>query len=61
MTEHSTPREALLVVLHGTAEVAIDGTPHTLASGEAIYLPAAVPHSVYAPEAMRMLLVTLAA
>lgn len=59
--EHATPREALVVILDGTAEVTVGGETRTLASGEAIHFPANAPHDVRAPEALRMLLVTLKA
>lgn len=59
--EHATPREALIVVLDGTAEVSIAGETQRVAAGEAIRLPASVPHDVRAPEALRMLLITLTA
>ena len=61
LSEHSTPREALLAVTDGEAEVTLDGETHTVASGEAIRLPASVPHAVHAPVDFRMLLVTLTA
>lgn len=46
-------------VLDGTALVQFDGTERTIDAGEAIRLPAGVPHAVEAPERMRMLLTML--
>lgn len=59
--EHATPREALLTLLSGRAEVTIGGEAHALSENEAVRLPAAVPHDVRAVEPSRMLLVTLRA
>ena len=59
LREHSTPREALLVVTEGKAEVSIAGTMQPVEAGEAVHLPASIPHAVHAPVDVRVLLVTL--
>ena len=59
--EHATPREALLVVLSGEADVVVQGAPRTVRSGEAIRLPAAAPHAVRARSDLQFLLVLLRA
>lgn len=56
LSEHSAPFHAMVEVLEGTAEVRIAGTPHTLSAGQAIVMPADVPHAVRALTAMKMLL-----
>ena len=56
LSEHSAPFDALVQVLLGNGEVTIDGKKHTLRAGEAILMPANIPHSVYAPERFKMLL-----
>lgn len=56
LSEHSAPHEAVLQVVDGTAEVAIDGEPHRVEAGEAIVLPADVPHAVDAVTRFKMLL-----
>jgi quercetin dioxygenase-like cupin family protein len=57
LSEHTTPHEALLQVLDGTARVEIDGTDHRVGTGQIIRLPGGVPHAVQAEERFKMLLV----
>ncbi len=59
LSEHTTPHEALLQVIDGTARVEIAGEAHTVGAGEIIHLPAGVPHAVQANERFRMLLVMI--
>lgn len=61
LSEHTCPCEALLHVLEGTATVTIGGAPESVAAGEAIVLPASVPHAVRAPERFKMLLTIIRA
>ena len=56
LSEHTSPFAALLQVLSGTARVTIGGEPFTVNGGEAILMPADVPHAVAAPEPFTMLL-----
>ncbi|NMC20881.1 MAG: cupin domain-containing protein [Thermogutta sp.] len=59
LSEHTTPFEAMLQVLEGAAEVSIAGTWHTVGEGQAILMPAGVPHAVRAKQAFKMLLTML--
>ena len=59
LSEHTTPHEALLQVIDGTARVEIAGEAHEVGAGELIHLPAGVPHAVQAEERFRMLLVMI--
>ncbi len=59
LSEHTTPHHALLYGLEGEAEIMIGATPHVLASGRALHLPADVPHSVRALSPFKMMLVML--
>lgn len=59
VSEHTAPFEAMIQVLEGAAEVSIAGTWHTVGEGQAILLPAGVPHAVRAPQAFKMLLTML--
>lgn len=61
LSEHACPYDALVFVLTGSLEVKLAGDPHTLEAGEALALPANVPHSVHAPEDAQMVLVMLKA
>lgn len=57
LSEHTAPFDALVHVLEGTAEVAIDGKPHTVGAGEMIIMPANRPHALRAVSRFKMLLV----
>jgi quercetin dioxygenase-like cupin family protein len=57
--EHSTPHEALLVVVDGEAVVTFGGAVYRVRAGEAFHFPAGAPHAVHAEVEMRMLLVVL--
>lgn len=59
LSEHTTPFEALLLVLDGVAEVSIRGARHRLESGEMVRLPPEQPHSVLAVERFKMMLIML--
>ena len=56
LSEHTCPYEALIVVIEGQGVITIGGTPHTLTAGQAIRLPAHVPHAVRAEQPLKMLL-----
>ncbi|ASV72758.1 hypothetical protein THTE_0156 [Thermogutta terrifontis] len=57
--EHTAPFDAMIHVLEGEAEVSIAGEWHLVRAGEAILLPANVPHAIRAPKAFKMVLVML--
>ncbi len=56
LSEHTAPYDALVQVLDGVAEVTLLGEGHRVGSGEAILMPADVPHAVRAPERFKMML-----
>ncbi len=56
LSEHTTPYEALLLVVDGRARIGIAGEVHAVAAGELIRLPSGVPHSVHAERRFKMLL-----
>ena len=56
LSEHTAPYDALVHVLEGTAEVLIGGQPFILQAGQAIIMPANVPHALNARTAFKMLL-----
>lgn len=57
LSEHSTPHEATVLIVEGTARITIAGKTQTVGEGQILHLPAAVPHALEAPEAFKMLLV----
>lgn len=59
LSEHTTPYDALVIVLEGSLTLTIGGAPVGAAAGTIVRMPAAVPHAVDAPVAARMLLVML--
>jgi quercetin dioxygenase-like cupin family protein len=61
LTEHTTPHDALLHVLEGATAIEIGGRASELKEGEAVILPADVPHAVRAPERFKMLLIMIRA
>ena len=56
LSEHTTPFDALVHVLDGRLEVRIGGEPFSLQAGDAIIMPAGVPHALKAPVRFKMLL-----
>jgi quercetin dioxygenase-like cupin family protein len=56
LSEHTAPFDALLHVLEGEAEVRIAEEGFLLAAGDAIILPAGIPHGVTASQPFKMLL-----
>lgn len=61
ISTHAAPGDAMATILEGTAQITIDGAPHTLKAGEAIVMPAGIPHSVQAVTACKMYLVVVKA
>ena len=59
LTEHTSPFEALVLVLEGALDLTIGGAPVRATPGTIVRMPANVPHALEAPEAARMLLVML--
>jgi quercetin dioxygenase-like cupin family protein len=59
LTEHTSPFDALVMVLDGVLTLTIDGAPVRAIPGTIVRMPADVPHAVDAPEKARMLLIML--
>jgi quercetin dioxygenase-like cupin family protein len=56
LSEHTSPYDALVQVVDGTAEILIFGQSFIVNTGESIILPGNVPHAVKANERFKMLL-----
>lgn len=56
LSEHSTPHDAVVQILDGTAEITIGGMPHRVGQGQGILLPSGVPHALTALTPFKMLL-----
>ncbi|MGE0044085.1 MAG: cupin domain-containing protein [Vicinamibacterales bacterium] len=59
LTEHTSPFDALVLVLDGRLGITVGGQPVTATPGTVVRLPADVPHALDATEPTRMLLVML--
>jgi quercetin dioxygenase-like cupin family protein len=59
LTEHTSPFDALVMVLEGSLSLTIGATRVHATPGTIVRMPADVPHAVDAPEAARMLLIML--
>ena len=56
LSEHTAQFDALVQVVDGTAEVTVDGVPYRISTGEAILMPANVPHALSAITPFKMVL-----
>jgi quercetin dioxygenase-like cupin family protein len=59
LTEHTSPFDALVLVLEGRFTLTIGGNPVDATAGTLVQMPASVPHAVDAIEPSRMLLMML--
>ena len=59
LSEHSTPHDALVLILDGRAEITVGGKQHLTKAGQALLLPADIPHALHAPEPFKMLLIMI--
>ncbi len=59
LTEHTSPFEALVMVLEGSLTLTIGGVAVHATPGAIVRMPAGVPHALEASAASRMLLIML--
>ncbi len=59
LTEHTSPFDALVVILEGAMTLTIGGKPVSAPASSITRMPASVPHSLDADERTRMLLIML--
>jgi quercetin dioxygenase-like cupin family protein len=59
LTEHTSPFDALVVILEGVMTLTIGGQPVSAPAGSITRMPADVPHALDAEERTRMLLIML--
>jgi quercetin dioxygenase-like cupin family protein len=59
LTEHTSPFEAIVMVLEGSMTLTIGGVPVQATPGSIVRMPANVPHGLEAPGSARMMLVML--
>ena len=59
LSEHTSPYDATLYILEGTAKLMIGGREVLARAGEMVIMPANIPHSVNATERFKMLLIMI--
>ena len=59
ISSHDSQGDAMIVVLDGEGKITIGGKEHLVKAGEAIVMPALVPHAVFANERFKMLLTVI--
>jgi quercetin dioxygenase-like cupin family protein len=59
LEEHTSPFDALVLVLEGTVVLTVGGQTARATPGTVVRMPGGVPHALEAPEPARMLLVML--
>jgi quercetin dioxygenase-like cupin family protein len=59
LSEHTAPFDAMVHVLEGELGLTVGGRAMTVSAGEAVIMPADVPHALAARQDCRMLLVML--
>lgn len=61
LSEHTTPYDAMVYLLDGTADITIDGDAHRVSAGEMLIMPANRPHALKAITPFKMMLVMIRA
>lgn len=61
LSEHTAQFDALVVGVDGAAVFTIESTPHTVAAGDVLLLPAGKPHGLKTEGRFKMLLVMIKA
>ena len=61
LSEHTSPYDAVVQVLDGSARITIGTEGKTVTKGQIIVMPANVPHAVYAESRFKMLLTMIRA
>lgn len=59
LSEHTAAFDSIIELIEGQASVLIDGKEDTLVAGEAVILPANVPHALKALHKFKMILITI--
>ena len=59
LSDHTAPFDALVIGIEGSADIQLGGAAYRLAEGEALLMPARVPHAVSPTGPFKMLLVML--
>jgi quercetin dioxygenase-like cupin family protein len=61
LSEHTSPLEALVLIVEGEAEISLAGTLFRVSAGQLLRLPGGRPHAVRALTRLKMILVMIRA
>ncbi|MCX8125263.1 MAG: cupin domain-containing protein [Spirochaetes bacterium] len=59
LSEHTAPYDAFVMILDGAMSITIGGKENTVNAGQALIMPANVPHALVAHKSSKMLLVMI--
>ncbi len=59
LSEHTSPYDATVQILEGTAAITINGETQNVTAGNLVIMPANVPHALKAEERFKMLLIMI--
>jgi quercetin dioxygenase-like cupin family protein len=59
LSEHTATFDAMVVILDGEAEIAIEGKPNRVKAGQFIIMPGGKPHALKAISRFKMLLIMI--
>jgi len=59
LSEHTSPYDATVQILEGTATITIDGKTQAVETGNLVIMPANVPHALKAEVRFKMLLIMI--
>ncbi len=59
ISAHESSGDAFVHVLEGIGKFTVDGVEHTVHPGEALVMPAKIPHAVYAEENLKWILMVI--
>lgn len=59
LSEHTSPYDAVVLILEGKAQISVGGQVHDVAAGQMLIMPANIPHGLHAAERFKMLLIMI--
>ncbi len=59
LSEHTSPYDATVYILDGSARIVIGGEPNEVKAGSLVIMPAGIPHELRADERFKMLLIMI--
>ncbi|MDT3671483.1 MAG: cupin domain-containing protein [Aromatoleum sp.] len=59
LSEHTAPFDALVIGIEGRAEIPLGGVTHLVGEGDALLMPAGVPHAIRPIDGFKMLLIMI--